>query len=184
MTSCRGSRSLLASELTRGVLQYYSLPPQRASPFHSLACRPISESSRALSSAPQPLPVRPPLSPMSLRKRMSVSSTRSVSPMVFSGSPNPEAEEWVKTWEQVQARGTHKPSSSQRARPALTRMPSQSSLTRQSLPSRRIPASRTHARCGTSRLLDAKRSHPSDADSALQRRRMHRREQITQQLPT
>ncbi|KAI0726525.1 hypothetical protein C8Q72DRAFT_845797 [Fomitopsis betulina] len=43
---------------------------------------------------------------MSLRKRMSVSSTssRSESPLAFATAPNVDAEEWLKTWEQVLAR--------------------------------------------------------------------------------
>ena len=45
---------------------------------------------------------------MSLRKRMSVSSTssRSDSPLAFTATPNVDAEEWIKTWGQVVARGT------------------------------------------------------------------------------
>ena len=48
---------------------------------------------------------------MAHRKRVSISSTRSVSPMVLSAnySPNPDAEEWVKTWEQVEAKGMWAP---------------------------------------------------------------------------
>ena len=44
---------------------------------------------------------------MSLRKRMSVSSTssRSDSPLAFTTAPNVDAEEWVKAWGQVLARG-------------------------------------------------------------------------------
>ncbi|EMD32319.1 hypothetical protein CERSUDRAFT_119018 [Gelatoporia subvermispora B] len=41
---------------------------------------------------------------MSLRKRLSVSSTRSESPLVFSAVPNAESEEWVNVWRQVLAR--------------------------------------------------------------------------------
>ncbi|PSR76577.1 hypothetical protein PHLCEN_2v8335 [Hermanssonia centrifuga] len=41
---------------------------------------------------------------MAHRKRVSMSSTRSASPLVLSSSPNPEAEEWVRTWEKVEAR--------------------------------------------------------------------------------
>ncbi|KZT66231.1 hypothetical protein DAEQUDRAFT_813679 [Daedalea quercina L-15889] len=43
---------------------------------------------------------------MSLRKRMSVSSTssRSDSPLAFAAAPNADAEEWVKAWGQVSAR--------------------------------------------------------------------------------
>ncbi|EPS98233.1 hypothetical protein FOMPIDRAFT_1024693 [Fomitopsis schrenkii] len=43
---------------------------------------------------------------MSLRKRMSVSSTssRSESPLAFATAPNVDAEEWVKAWRQVPAR--------------------------------------------------------------------------------
>ncbi|KZT07022.1 CBS-domain-containing protein [Laetiporus sulphureus 93-53] len=41
---------------------------------------------------------------MSLRKRMSISSTRSESPLVYATAPNAEVEEWTKAWQQVFAR--------------------------------------------------------------------------------
>ncbi|OCH89284.1 hypothetical protein OBBRIDRAFT_29150 [Obba rivulosa] len=43
---------------------------------------------------------------MSLRKRLSMSSTstRSESPLVFSAAPNADSEEWVKAWRQILAR--------------------------------------------------------------------------------
>ncbi|KAL6298205.1 hypothetical protein BKA93DRAFT_744603 [Sparassis latifolia] len=41
---------------------------------------------------------------MSLRKRVSVSSTRSSSPLVSVIAPTADSEEWVKTWQQVLAR--------------------------------------------------------------------------------
>ncbi|KAI0628604.1 hypothetical protein C8Q77DRAFT_1162019 [Trametes polyzona] len=40
---------------------------------------------------------------MSMRKRLSVSSTRSESPLVFSPTPNAESEEWLSAWKQVMA---------------------------------------------------------------------------------
>lgn len=30
-----------------------------------------------------------------------------MSPMVFATGPNPDTEQWVKTWEQVEAKGKH-----------------------------------------------------------------------------
>ncbi|KAH9848714.1 hypothetical protein C2E23DRAFT_871030 [Lenzites betulinus] len=41
---------------------------------------------------------------MSMRKRLSVSSTRSESPLVLSATPNPDSEEWVAAWKQVLAK--------------------------------------------------------------------------------
>ncbi|PCH34976.1 hypothetical protein WOLCODRAFT_139671 [Wolfiporia cocos MD-104 SS10] len=41
---------------------------------------------------------------MSLRKRLSMSSSRSVSPLVFATAPTTDSEEWLKTWQQVHAR--------------------------------------------------------------------------------
>ena len=42
---------------------------------------------------------------MSMRKRLSVSSSRSDSSFVFSTTPNAESEEWVAAWRSVQAKG-------------------------------------------------------------------------------
>ena len=36
---------------------------------------------------------------------MSISSTRSESPLVFSPTPNAESEEWLSAWKQVMAQG-------------------------------------------------------------------------------
>ncbi|RPD60225.1 hypothetical protein L226DRAFT_494102 [Lentinus tigrinus ALCF2SS1-7] len=41
---------------------------------------------------------------MSMRKRLSVSSTRSESPLVFATTPNAESEEWVSAWKAVPAK--------------------------------------------------------------------------------
>ncbi|KAI0760611.1 hypothetical protein C8Q74DRAFT_242298 [Fomes fomentarius] len=41
---------------------------------------------------------------MSMRKRMSISSTRSESPLVFSTTPNAESEQWVSAWKSVLAK--------------------------------------------------------------------------------
>ncbi|KAI0667253.1 hypothetical protein C8Q78DRAFT_1054893 [Trametes maxima] len=41
---------------------------------------------------------------MAMRKRMSVSSTRSESPLVFAATPNPESEEWASAWKRVLAK--------------------------------------------------------------------------------
>ncbi|CAL1698818.1 unnamed protein product [Somion occarium] len=41
---------------------------------------------------------------MSLSKRLSVSSIRSESPLVFAAAPNADAEEWTKTWQTTLAR--------------------------------------------------------------------------------
>lgn len=43
---------------------------------------------------------------MSMRKRLSVSSTRSESPLVFATAPNADSEEWVAAWKAVLAKGT------------------------------------------------------------------------------
>ncbi|EIW54799.1 uncharacterized protein TRAVEDRAFT_73904 [Trametes versicolor FP-101664 SS1] len=40
---------------------------------------------------------------MSMRKRLSVSSTRSESPLVFATTPNADSEEWVAAWKQILA---------------------------------------------------------------------------------
>ncbi|CCM06016.1 uncharacterized protein FIBRA_08260 [Fibroporia radiculosa] len=42
---------------------------------------------------------------MSLRKRLSISSTRSESPLVFAVASNADSEEWLKAWQCVFARG-------------------------------------------------------------------------------
>ena len=39
------------------------------------------------------------------RKRMSVSSMRSESPLVFHTAPNADSEEWVAAWKSVLAKG-------------------------------------------------------------------------------
>ncbi|KAI0918330.1 hypothetical protein AcW1_009758 [Taiwanofungus camphoratus] len=41
---------------------------------------------------------------MSLKKRLSVSSTRSESPLIFTAAPNTDSEEWVNAWQRVLAR--------------------------------------------------------------------------------
>ena len=41
-----------------------------------------------------------------MRKRLSVSSTRSESPLVFATAPNADSEEWVSAWKAVSAKGT------------------------------------------------------------------------------
>ncbi|KAI0365810.1 hypothetical protein BV20DRAFT_1046551 [Pilatotrama ljubarskyi] len=41
---------------------------------------------------------------MSLRKRLSVSSVRSDSPLVFTAAPNADSEEWVNAWKQILAK--------------------------------------------------------------------------------